>query len=120
MLPLALIAHYYEPVHILSFNVFLISVLLVGTAEHSGYDFAQPPVSKVHDLHHEKFNVNYGSLHFMDWLHGTDSLERDPVTGREISGMFRSLTQNPFCGNILPSRYVKNTAGWEMGAARFG
>ncbi|KAL9135304.1 MAG: hypothetical protein Q9175_003512 [Cornicularia normoerica] len=71
VLPLALIAHYSEPVHILSFNVFLVSVLLVGTAEHSGYDFAQPPVSKVHDLHHEKFNLNYGSLHFMDWLHGT-------------------------------------------------
>ncbi|MCJ1370906.1 hypothetical protein MMC20_002120 [Loxospora ochrophaea] len=76
VLPLALVAHYYEPVHILSFNAFLISVLLVGTAEHSGYDFAQPPVSKVHDLHHEKFNVNYGTLHFMDWLHGTDVLER--------------------------------------------
>ncbi|KAA6413813.1 MAG: sterol desaturase [Lasallia pustulata] len=72
VLPLALIAYYYEPVHILSFNIFLISVLLVGTAEHSGYNFAQPPVSKAHDLHHEKFNVNYGSLHFMDWLHGTD------------------------------------------------
>lgn len=95
VLPLALIAHYYEPVHILSFNFFLISVLLVGTAEHSGYDFAQPPVSKVHDLHHEKFNVNYGSLHFMDWLHGTDVLEREPVTGREISGRFRSLDQSP-------------------------
>lgn len=35
VLPLALIAYYYEPVHILSFNIFLISVLLVGTAEHS-------------------------------------------------------------------------------------
>ncbi len=39
VLPLALIAHYYEPVHILSFNIFLISVLLVGTAEHSKYLF---------------------------------------------------------------------------------
>jgi sterol desaturase/sphingolipid hydroxylase (fatty acid hydroxylase superfamily) len=82
VLPLALLAHFYEPVHILSFNCFLISVLLVGTAEHSGYDFAQPPISKAHDLHHEKFNIHYGSLHFMDWLHGTNvpkqqrSLER--------------------------------------------
>jgi sterol desaturase/sphingolipid hydroxylase (fatty acid hydroxylase superfamily) len=72
LLPLALVARYYEPVHILSFNCFLMSVLFVGTAEHSGYDFAQPPGSKMHDLHHEKSNVHYGSLHFMDWLHGTN------------------------------------------------
>ena len=84
VLPLALVAHYYEPVHILSFNCFLISVLFVGTAEHSGYDFAQPPVSKVHDLHHEKFNVHYGSLHFMDWLHGTNVLKRH--RSQEVKG----------------------------------
>lgn len=78
VLPLALVAHFYEPVHILSFNAFLMGVLLVGTAEHSGYDFAQPPLSKAHDMHHEKFNVNYGSLHFMDRLHGTDIIIRAP------------------------------------------
>lgn len=81
--PLALAARYYEPVHILSFNIFLISVLLVGTAEHSGYDFAQPQVSKAHDLHHEKFNVNYGSLHFMDWLHGTESPEQAQIAAKD-------------------------------------
>ena len=52
VLPLALVACYYEPVHILSFNIFLIGVLLVGVSEYSGYDFVQPPISKAHDLHH--------------------------------------------------------------------
>lgn len=113
VLPLALVAHYYEPVHILSFNIFLISVLLVGTAEHSGYDFAQPPVSKVHDLHHEKFNLHYGSLHFMDWLHGTDVLERAPLEVGGISGILRNLKQSPFFRNVLRLGYVKDTYGWE-------
>lgn len=72
VLPPALVSYYYEPIHILSFMSFLLSILLVGTAEHSGYDFAQPPVAKTHDLHHEKFTVNYGTLHFMDWVHGTN------------------------------------------------
>ncbi|KAI4159544.1 MAG: hypothetical protein L6R39_000325 [Caloplaca ligustica] len=88
VLPLALLAYLYEPVHVLSFNVFLISVLLVSTAEHSGYDFAQPPVTKAHDLHHEKFNVNYGSLHFMDWLHGTNVLERPPSVKKKAKSRF--------------------------------
>lgn len=113
VLPLALIAHYHEPVHILSFNLFLISVLLVGTAEHSGYDFAQPPVSKVHDLHHEKFNLHYGSLHFMDWLHGTDVLERGPLEGGGNRGVLRRLKQSPLFRNVLRLGYAKNTGGWE-------
>jgi len=25
----------------------------------------------MHDLHHEKFLVNFGSLGWLDWLHGT-------------------------------------------------
>lgn len=113
VLPLALVAHYYEPVHILSFNVSLISVLLVGTAEHSGYDFAQPPVSKVHDLHHEKFNLHYGSLHFMDWLHGTDVLERAPLDVGESNGVLRRLKQSTFLRNVLRLGYVKSAYDWE-------
>ena len=46
----------------------------MGTAEHSGCDFAQPPMLKGHDLYYEKSNMD---LHFMDWLHGTDGLKRD-------------------------------------------
>ena len=113
VLPLALVARYYEPVHILSSNAFLISVLLVGTAEHSGYDFAQPPLSKAHDLHHEKSNVNYGSLYFMDWLHGTDVLERGQVKGREGRGRSWNLKQYLSFKDVLRLKIVKKPPGWE-------
>ena len=113
VLPLALIAHFWEPVHILSFNIFLISVLLVGTAEHSGYDFAQPPVSKVHDLHHEKFNVNYGSLHFMDWLHGTNMSERGSLDVREGNGRTWSSDENTLIRRLLHPWTVKYIPGWD-------
>lgn len=111
VLSLVLITHYYEPVHVAPFNVFLISVLLVGTLEHSGYDFAQPPVSKVHDLHHEKFNVNNGSLHFMDWLQGTDVLERGATAkaGKD-SRRLGKLEERPFLKNVLGRRKFP---GWE-------
>ena len=112
VLPLALIAHFWEPVHILSFNMFLISVLLVGTAEHSGYDFAQPPVSKAHDLHHEKFNVNYGSLHFMDWLHGTNMSERGSLDVREGNGRTWSSDENNLIRRLLHAWTVKHIPGW--------
>ena len=75
--PLAWYSNTVEPVHILTFQFFLLTLYLVGTAEHSGLDFAQPTVSVFHDLHHEKFTVNYGTLHFMDWLHGTDQIGWD-------------------------------------------
>ena len=111
VLPLAFVARYHEPVHILSFNVFLISVLLVGTAEHSGYDFVQPPVSKAHDLHHEKSNVNYGSLHFMDWLHGTDVPEGGRKGDREKGERFWSLDQALFFKDVIRLKSVKSTSG---------
>lgn len=53
-------------------------------AAHSGYDFFRPPFkAEMHDLHHEKFNVNYGGVWMLDWLHGTDKLpgEFDRVKG---------------------------------------
>jgi sterol desaturase/sphingolipid hydroxylase (fatty acid hydroxylase superfamily) len=29
----------------------------------------------MHDLHHEKFLVNFGSLGWLDWLHGTGEVK---------------------------------------------
>ncbi len=29
----------------------------------------------MHDLHHEKFNVYFGGLGVLDWLHGTNRLD---------------------------------------------
>lgn len=61
--------------HVLTFWLFL-GFELFGTATvHSGYDFFHNQ-AKMHDLHHEKFNLNYGSIGFLDWLHSTDQLKR--------------------------------------------
>ncbi|CAK7245647.1 MAG: hypothetical protein STHCBS139747_007231 [Sporothrix thermara] len=64
--------------HILTYWLFM-TVMLVGTATvHSGYDFFDG-AAKMHDLHHEKFNLNYGSVGLMDWLHGTNQLKSKRV-----------------------------------------
>ncbi len=65
-----------------------------------GYNFAQPPVSKAHDLHHEKFNVNYGSLHFMDWLHGTDAQNRNQSMAGESVEDYGAFVKVPFSGTF--------------------
>jgi sterol desaturase/sphingolipid hydroxylase (fatty acid hydroxylase superfamily) len=55
--------------HVLTFSLFLTSQLIETSSVHSGYDFA---AARAHDLHHEKFRMNYGALGIMDWVLGTD------------------------------------------------
>jgi sterol desaturase/sphingolipid hydroxylase (fatty acid hydroxylase superfamily) len=55
--------------HILTFALFLTSQLVETASVHSGYDFA---AARAHDLHHEKFRMNYGAIGLMDWLCGTN------------------------------------------------
>jgi len=55
--------------HVLTFVLFLTSQLIQTSSVHSGYDFA---AARMHDLHHEKFGMNYGALGIMDWILGTD------------------------------------------------
>jgi sterol desaturase/sphingolipid hydroxylase (fatty acid hydroxylase superfamily) len=59
--------------HVLSFWVFLAVELLETATVHSGYDFLSG-IAKRHDAHHEKFIVNFGSIGFLDWAHGTDKI----------------------------------------------
>jgi methylsterol monooxygenase len=61
--------------HVLTFWIFLAWELFNTVTVHSGYDFFYNK-AKMHDLHHEKFNLNYGSVGLLDWLHGTDKLEK--------------------------------------------
>lgn len=61
--------------HILTFWVFLAYELFNTATVHSGYDFFRG-LARMHDLHHEKFNLNYGSIGLFDWLHGTNQLEK--------------------------------------------
>jgi sterol desaturase/sphingolipid hydroxylase (fatty acid hydroxylase superfamily) len=53
--------------------VFLAVELLETATVHSGYDFLSR-IAKRHDAHHEKFIVNFGSIGFLDWAHGTDKI----------------------------------------------
>jgi sterol desaturase/sphingolipid hydroxylase (fatty acid hydroxylase superfamily) len=60
--------------HILTFWIFLAFELFETATVHSGYDFLNGAAKK-HDLHHEKFVMNFGALGFLDWMHGTDRLK---------------------------------------------
>ncbi|KAJ5793234.1 uncharacterized protein N7503_009212 [Penicillium pulvis] len=59
--------------HVLTFWAFLAWELFNTATVHSGYDFFHNK-AKMHDLHHEKFNLNYGSIGLLDWVHGTNKL----------------------------------------------
>ena len=61
--------------HIVTFWIFLAYELVNTATVHSGYDFFWYK-ARAHDLHHEKFNLNYGSLGLLDWVHGTDKLKK--------------------------------------------
>ena len=58
--------------NLFSFGIFTAFELWEAAADHSGYDFVKLPPAQIHDLHHEKLRVNYGTLGIMDWIHGTD------------------------------------------------
>jgi sterol desaturase/sphingolipid hydroxylase (fatty acid hydroxylase superfamily) len=64
--------------HILTNWAFLAFELAETATVHSGYDFLVGSAKK-HDLHHEKFLVNFGSLGFLDWVHGTGKLPKISV-----------------------------------------
>ncbi|QUC23770.1 uncharacterized protein UV8b_08011 [Ustilaginoidea virens] len=57
--------------HVVSAWVFVAAQLLETAAVHSGYDFLRG-LARKHDRHHERFNVYFGGLGLLDWLHGTD------------------------------------------------
>lgn len=59
--------------HVLTFWGFLAWELFNTAIVHSGYDFLNNK-AKMHDLHHEKFNLNYGTVGLLDWVHGTNRL----------------------------------------------
>lgn len=60
--------------HIITFWIFLAYELFETATVHSGYDFFYS-LARTHDLHHEKFNLNYGTIGLLDWFHGTDRLK---------------------------------------------
>ncbi|CAI7605398.1 unnamed protein product [Penicillium pancosmium] len=90
--PIALAAQYAHPIeqifanalpislppqilhsHVLTFWSFLAYELFNTATVHSGYDFFHNKALD-HDLHHAKFNLNYGSIGLFDWIHQTNKL----------------------------------------------
>lgn len=61
--------------HVYTFLVWVVMVVLGTQTHHCGYDWPwmghdhQP---NFHDVHHEKFNCNYGLSGLFDWFHKTD------------------------------------------------
>ncbi|KAL2817270.1 fatty acid hydroxylase superfamily-domain-containing protein [Aspergillus cavernicola] len=95
--PIALAAQYAHPIeqifanalpislppqllgsHVFTFWAFLAYELFATATVHSGYDFFANK-ARMHDLHHEKFNLNYGSIGICDWVHGTHRLAKRGV-----------------------------------------
>ncbi|KAF7976543.1 hypothetical protein HWV62_6189 [Athelia sp. TMB] len=60
--------------HAVTMYLFLAKELIAASTTHSGYDFLNG-WARFHDMHHEKFNVAFGSLGLMDILHHTDGKE---------------------------------------------
>ncbi|CEI67779.1 hypothetical protein FVEN_g9584 [Fusarium venenatum] len=57
--------------HILTMWAFVSWQLIETATVHSGYDFFGGAAYR-HDRHHERFNVHFGGMPLLDWLHGTD------------------------------------------------
>ncbi|KAM0493407.1 hypothetical protein ACHAP8_009234 [Fusarium lateritium] len=57
--------------HILTMWAFVSWQLIETATVHSGYDFFGGAAYR-HDRHHERFNVHFGGMPWLDWLHGTD------------------------------------------------
>ncbi|KZP07614.1 fatty acid hydroxylase [Athelia psychrophila] len=57
--------------HIITWMLFLAKELVSTATTHSGYDFMNG-WARFHDLHHENFNVAFGTVGLMDWIHQTD------------------------------------------------
>jgi len=57
--------------HIVMFFLFMTLELAKSAAVYSGYDFLTASAQN-HDLHHEKFVVNFNLIGLLDWLHKMD------------------------------------------------
>ncbi|RSL56949.1 hypothetical protein CEP54_008519 [Fusarium duplospermum] len=65
--------------HIITMWVFLAWQLLETATVHSGFDFFGGAARR-HDRHHERFDVHFGGLPWLDWFHDTDESKRKKVS----------------------------------------
>ncbi|KAF4729958.1 hypothetical protein FOZ62_006797, partial [Perkinsus olseni] len=78
--------------HVLFTGFWLQSALLSTLIAHSGYKYLQSFNSALHDLHHERFNCNYGEIGLMDYLHGTYEIKVDESLLRGHLTLFTPMT----------------------------
>ncbi|KAI6784570.1 Fatty acid hydroxylase domain-containing protein-like protein [Emericellopsis cladophorae] len=64
--------------HILTMWTFLAWQLVETATVHSGFDFLHGAARK-HDRHHERFNVYFGGLGLLDWIHGTGEMRSSKI-----------------------------------------
>jgi len=74
-------AYVFNGAHVTLLWFWLFLALTSTLNSHGGYDFPFYPTgdAKVHDFHHSSFRDNYGTIGFLDWLHGTDSTYKKHV-----------------------------------------
>ncbi|KAH7120407.1 fatty acid hydroxylase superfamily-domain-containing protein [Dactylonectria estremocensis] len=68
--------------HIATMWAFLAFELLETATVHSGYDFFRGAARR-HDRHHERFDVNFGGMPWLDYLHGTSEESKDSIGNKE-------------------------------------
>mmetsp|Transcript_109176 Transcript_109176/g.250467 ORF Transcript_109176/g.250467 Transcript_109176/m.250467 type:complete len:185 (-) Transcript_109176:55-609(-) len=65
--------------HYVTGLIWILAAVLGTQTHHCGYRWPWIPghghQPNFHDVHHEKFNVNYGNLRFLDMIHGTMAVE---------------------------------------------
>jgi len=61
--------------HILTMWAFVAWQLIETATVHSGFDFFGGAAYR-HDRHHERFDVHFGGMPWLDWLHNTDERKR--------------------------------------------
>lgn len=83
--------------HIHTTAVWIVFAVLGTQTHHCGFRWPwagtdhQPDF---HDLHHEKFNGNYGNMGFLDWIHGTGFPEEMSASSRKKAKMLKE-SKNP-------------------------
>ncbi|KAL5276007.1 FAXDC2.2 family protein [Megaselia abdita] len=79
---------YITNCHVITAWIYFAWVIFNAVQEHSGYHLPFLPSTQDHDFHHAKFNVNYGVIGFMDWVHGTDEAFRQNVAFKRHKWFF--------------------------------
>ncbi|KAL5276005.1 FAXDC2.2 family protein [Megaselia abdita] len=79
---------YVTNCHVVTGWVYFAWVIFNAVHEHSGYHLPFLPSTQAHDFHHAKFNVNYGIIGLLDWMHGTDATFRKNIAFKRHKRLF--------------------------------